>query len=156
MTTPNWYPDPSERWELRWWDGQGWAENVATGPVQSTDPYPSTPTAPTDPNQLLAMVEGTSGREPVQFLLSWETLTFVPQRRPHETRVFPLWMVTGLEVSGSTDAAGGGKIRLSVGGPGYVGPAVFVIDTSANAHWLRALTLRQRAITTGIPAAATH
>lgn len=40
-TTPNvpanWYPDPSKRYELRYWNGTKWTEHVATGGVQSTD-----------------------------------------------------------------------------------------------------------------------
>lgn len=33
----NWYPDPSKRYELRYWNGTAWTEHVATGGVQSTD-----------------------------------------------------------------------------------------------------------------------
>lgn len=33
----NWYPDPSKRFELRYWNGTTWTEHVATGGVQSTD-----------------------------------------------------------------------------------------------------------------------
>lgn len=33
----NWYPDPSKRYELRYWNGSAWTEHVATGGVQSTD-----------------------------------------------------------------------------------------------------------------------
>lgn len=34
----NWYPDPSKRYELRYWNGTAWTEHVATGGVQSIDP----------------------------------------------------------------------------------------------------------------------
>ncbi len=34
----NWYPDPSKRHELRYWNGSAWTEHVATGGVQSIDP----------------------------------------------------------------------------------------------------------------------
>jgi hypothetical protein len=34
----NWYPDPSKRYELRYWNGSAWTEHVATGGVQSIDP----------------------------------------------------------------------------------------------------------------------
>ncbi len=37
-TPANWYPDPNERAELRYWDGTAWTEHVSTGGVQSTDP----------------------------------------------------------------------------------------------------------------------
>lgn len=34
----NWYPDPSKRYELRYWNGTAWTEHVASGGVQSVDP----------------------------------------------------------------------------------------------------------------------
>jgi hypothetical protein len=38
-TTPaGWYPDPSTRFEMRYWDGGQWTEHVARGGQQSTDP----------------------------------------------------------------------------------------------------------------------
>jgi hypothetical protein len=33
-----WFPDPVERYQLRWWDGTVWTENVATGQECGTDP----------------------------------------------------------------------------------------------------------------------
>ncbi len=33
-----WYPDPSNRFELRYWDGSEWTEHVARGGQQFTDP----------------------------------------------------------------------------------------------------------------------
>ncbi len=33
----NWYPDPSGRFELRYWNGEKWTEHVSTGGQQSTD-----------------------------------------------------------------------------------------------------------------------
>jgi hypothetical protein len=32
-----WYPDPSQRFELRYWDGAEWTEHVARGGQQFTD-----------------------------------------------------------------------------------------------------------------------
>jgi hypothetical protein len=38
-TTPaGWYPDPSGRFEMRYWDGGAWTEHVARGGQQFTDP----------------------------------------------------------------------------------------------------------------------
>lgn len=34
---PNWYPDPTGRHQVRYWDGQAWTENVADHGVASTD-----------------------------------------------------------------------------------------------------------------------
>lgn len=33
-----WYPDPSRRHELRYWDGKGWTSHVRDGGSQGTDP----------------------------------------------------------------------------------------------------------------------
>jgi hypothetical protein len=39
VTTPaGWYPDPSNRFEPRYWDGTQWTEHVATGGRQDKDP----------------------------------------------------------------------------------------------------------------------
>jgi len=39
VTTPaGWYPDPSGRYELRYWNGTAWTEHVARGGQQYTDP----------------------------------------------------------------------------------------------------------------------
>ncbi len=35
---PAWYPDPSKRFELRYWDGSEWTAHVARGGQQFTDP----------------------------------------------------------------------------------------------------------------------
>lgn len=38
-TTPaNWYPDPMNRHELRYWDGNAWTDHVSNNGVQSADP----------------------------------------------------------------------------------------------------------------------
>jgi hypothetical protein len=35
-----WQPDPSGRFEQRYWDGASWTEHVSTGGVASSDPLP--------------------------------------------------------------------------------------------------------------------
>ena len=40
-----WYPDPSGRFQLRWWDGRDWSEHVATWGAMYVDPPRAT--APT-------------------------------------------------------------------------------------------------------------
>ena len=38
-TTPaNWYPDPMNRHELRYWDGSAWTEHISNAGVTGTDP----------------------------------------------------------------------------------------------------------------------
>jgi hypothetical protein len=41
---PNWYPDPTGRYDLRYWDGSEWTSHVARGGNQSTDPLAAAPT----------------------------------------------------------------------------------------------------------------
>ena len=39
VTTPSgWYPDPSGRYEMRYWDGMAWTEHVSRSGQQYTDP----------------------------------------------------------------------------------------------------------------------
>lgn len=37
-TPAGWVPDPSGRYEMRYWDGSSWTEHVATGATQGVDP----------------------------------------------------------------------------------------------------------------------
>jgi len=37
---PGWHPDPSGRWQVRWWDGSAWTDHVATGGRPGRDPAP--------------------------------------------------------------------------------------------------------------------
>jgi hypothetical protein len=39
VTTPaGWYPDPSGRYEMRYWDGEKWTEHVSRQGATYTDP----------------------------------------------------------------------------------------------------------------------
>lgn len=44
MTTPGWYADPLGRAELRWYRGNGWGDQVRTGPLEGQDPIDLTGT----------------------------------------------------------------------------------------------------------------
>ena len=46
MNAPGWYPDPSGRFEFRWFDGSSWTAAVSRGGVQSTDEFGAGPAAP--------------------------------------------------------------------------------------------------------------
>jgi len=49
QTTPQpggWHPDPFNRYELRWWDGQQWTEHVSTQGVAQLDPPVATAVVP--------------------------------------------------------------------------------------------------------------
>jgi hypothetical protein len=35
-----WHPDPTGKFEQRYWDGSGWTDHVSTGGVASADPMP--------------------------------------------------------------------------------------------------------------------
>jgi uncharacterized protein YxjI len=39
-TPPNWYPDPTGRFESRWFDGTNWTDQVSSGGQTQTDPMP--------------------------------------------------------------------------------------------------------------------
>jgi uncharacterized protein YxjI len=42
MTTPaNWYPDPSQRFQMRYWSGNDWTEHVSNDGVAALDPLPA-------------------------------------------------------------------------------------------------------------------
>ena len=40
QTPAQWYPDPAGRHEHRYWDGQGWTDQVSDAGVESADPLP--------------------------------------------------------------------------------------------------------------------
>lgn len=47
MTTPpGWYPDPTGRYEHRYWDGGRWTEHVGANGQQSVEPTPPAPAQP--------------------------------------------------------------------------------------------------------------
>ena len=42
--TPDWHPDPTGRYERRYWNGSAWSEHVLSGSQQGTDPIVPPPT----------------------------------------------------------------------------------------------------------------
>lgn len=52
---PNWYPDPTTRHELRYWDGGRWTAHVASAGDQQVDPLTAEPL----PNSAVAAATGT-------------------------------------------------------------------------------------------------
>ncbi len=38
---PGWHPDPSGRWQVRWWDGAAWTDQVASNGRRGSDPAPA-------------------------------------------------------------------------------------------------------------------
>ena len=55
MSTPaGWYPDPTNRHQNRWFDGNDWTDHVADGQAVSTDPRAGRPgrrVHPADPGR---------------------------------------------------------------------------------------------------------
>jgi hypothetical protein len=37
---PSWHPDPSGRFDYRYWDGSDWTEHVSSNGVADIDPPP--------------------------------------------------------------------------------------------------------------------
>jgi hypothetical protein len=46
MADVGWHPDPSGRYEHRWWDGERWTEAVSTAGATFTDPFGGQPPEP--------------------------------------------------------------------------------------------------------------
>jgi hypothetical protein len=49
LSPPMWHPDPSGRFDYRWWDGQGWTTRVARGGTQLDDGNPDQRLGPAGP-----------------------------------------------------------------------------------------------------------
>lgn len=46
---PNWYPDPADPDQLRWWDGQAWTQHTQPATPQTPQQAPTTDPTPADP-----------------------------------------------------------------------------------------------------------
>jgi hypothetical protein len=58
----NWYPDPTSRHELRYWDGSRWTEHVSSAGVGGTDPVLTEPIAGIPAGQPGSASDGTGAR----------------------------------------------------------------------------------------------
>ncbi|MEI7548795.1 MAG: DUF2510 domain-containing protein, partial [Actinomycetota bacterium] len=58
MAAPGWYPDPTGRFELRWFDGAGWSASVSRGGQQSFDDPSAAPTAPASSGMNVGVLVG--------------------------------------------------------------------------------------------------
>jgi uncharacterized protein YxjI len=45
-TPANWYPDPTRRYEHRYWDGTAWTDHVSTNGITASDPISAVPQQP--------------------------------------------------------------------------------------------------------------
>ncbi len=57
MTTPNWYPDPTGRHQVRYWDGAVWTDHVADNGAQTVDPVLPATAPPVQVNTTPAAVQ---------------------------------------------------------------------------------------------------
>jgi hypothetical protein len=81
---PNWYPDPHDAAQLRWWDGSQWTEHLhplVPEPAEGRSETPRTeqqqPTATPD--------QSSAARQPV--VDQWAVVSTPEQQRPQPTRV---------------------------------------------------------------------
>ncbi len=69
-TTPaNWYPDPTQRHEFRYWDGAVWTSHVSNRGVASVDD-PNAPASPTAAQSVPTVVYGTESAQNIQQQIS--------------------------------------------------------------------------------------
>ncbi len=64
-----WYPDPSGRFEQRYWDGAAWTEHVVSGGQQSTaalEPMTAPPVQVSTPDKVRRQVEKQAGIAPFE------------------------------------------------------------------------------------------
>ena len=69
-----WYPDPSRRFQLRYWDGRAWSQHVSSWGAMSTDPprptataYPAAPAYPVAPAPAADLPEASPGQRFASF-----------------------------------------------------------------------------------------
>lgn len=72
---PEWRPDPTGRFEHRYWDGTKWTDDVSNAGVASTDPYAgptdAAPPSPTDPTLTPPAPDPTAVQAPAEPTATW-------------------------------------------------------------------------------------
>lgn len=123
-----WYRDPVDDYELRWWSGREWTQDVRTGRFATTSPIETTPLP--DVEQAV----WTDGRYTVT------THAVHVSERGHPV-VIPLWSVAGVtcEVSAGDALAGAGTIVVHVAYPGYTDRATWRIKRVTDPHRVHAI-----------------
>lgn len=112
-TPQGWHPDPTGRFELRWWDGRQWTSHVSSDGSASLDPMPVTPASTGGAgaswwDRFRALPWWGQG---LLWLLAWPVpLVLLAVARPEQRRVWAtaavvgaiLWVGIGANSSEST------------------------------------------------------
>lgn len=64
MSDAGWYPDPTDRHQLRWWDGENWTEHVSDAGVVGVDPLGGPPAPSAAPTLALPVTPATPAGTP--------------------------------------------------------------------------------------------
>jgi len=81
---PGWHPDPSGRWQVRWWDGSAWTDQVASGGRRGNDAVPGDEATSDLVNRVVAAA------------LSFVDLAeSIPDSVPYTTVIPALWREAG-------------------------------------------------------------
>jgi hypothetical protein len=143
LTTPGWYPDPGGCWDLRWWDGRAWADDVQTGLHQAKDPYPPIPLAVDRSACIWLAVSRTASLGDERYLLTGDALHIYRGDTPRGA--IPIWGIANLDVRVNTGqhARGVGDVVVTVAYSGYYGPSTFVLRSVDDPHAAKAAIRRQ-------------
>jgi len=120
---PGWQPDPTGRFEHRYWDGTQWTDNVANAGVAATDAYTpadAAPPAPEEPPAPVGPEAGGWGDPTTQGPVTPAdpTATWPASPAPPPPPTFPPPAAPGLGGPGGPEgpAAAGSKRNLLIGG----------------------------------------
>jgi hypothetical protein len=116
---PDWYPDPTGRYEQRYWDGSHWTEHVTVAGQQGVDPLPEEPVG--------GATEATAQEEPASTPAAEAPSTEEPESTPAaEPAAEPDSPVTAAgtepEMASPGSTAEDGGSGAATGGPAVAGP----------------------------------